>query len=177
MTVEMIKHPTDDDWMLCKQCTLVTVGLKGKKPPDMEWKKKILRARHSPIRELRFVFLLHDVPYWVAMHLVRHHIGCQPYVRTQRNDRQSGYDREKAPQDAPVDMAWSMNAEALLNIANKRLCAQASPATREAVSEMCKLVSASNPEFIPFLVPMCEYHGGICQEFQSCGRCPTEVDS
>lgn len=176
MQIELVKHPTDEDWMLVKMCTLVTVGLKSKRPPDDEWKKRILKARHSPIRELKFVFLLKDIPYWVAMHLVRHHIGCQPYVRTQRNDRQTGYDRTKAPQDAPVDMMWSMNAEALLNIANKRLCSQAATETREVVERMCALVKASNPEFIPHLIPMCEYHGGICQEFNSCGRCPESGD-
>ena len=109
----------------------------------------MLRARHSPIRELQFVFLLEDVPYWVAMHLVRHHIGCQPYVRTQRNDRQTDYDRRKAPQDAPIDMMWSMNAEALMTIANKRLCEQAAQETHDAVEEMCALVAKANPEFGP----------------------------
>jgi len=170
MNISLVRHPTDDDWMLVKQCTLVTVGLKSMRPPDYEWKKKMLRARHSPIRELRFVFLLEDVPYWVAMHLVRHHIGCQPYVRTQRNDRQLDYDRRKAPQDAPIDMMWSINAEALMTIANKRLCEQAAQETHDVVEEMCALVAKTNPEFGPFLVPMCEYHNGICHEFNPCGK-------
>lgn len=176
MTIRLVRHPTDEDWMLVKQCTLVTVGLKSSKPPDDEWKKKMLRARHSPIRELRFVFLLEDVPYWVAMHLVRHHIGCQPYVRTQRNDRQTDYDRKKAPQDAPVSMMWSMNAEALLTIANKRLCEQAAPETHDVVEKMCALVARANPEFAPFLVPMCEYHNGICHEFNPCGKYPASKE-
>lgn len=174
MNVILVKYPTDEDWMLCKMCTLTTVGLHSVNPPSEEWKHKILMARHSPIRELKFVFYLEDVPYWVAMHLVRHHIGCQPYVRTQRNDRQTAYDRTKAPQDAPVDMMWSINGEAMLNIANKRLCAQAAKETREVVQKMCDQIRESNPEFAPFLVPMCEYHGGVCQEFKSCGRCPKE---
>lgn len=176
MTIRLVRHPTEDDWMLVKQCTLVTVGLKSSKPPDDEWKKKMLRARHSPIRELRFVFLLEDVPYWVAMHLVRHHIGCQPYVRTQRNDRQTDYDRRKAPQDAPVSMMWSMNAEALMTIANKRLCEQAAPETHDVVQAMCVLAVRDNPEFDEFLVPMCEYHNGICHEFNPCGKYPVSKE-
>lgn len=176
MTIRLVRHPTDEDWMLVKQCTLVTVGLKSSKPPDEEWKKKMLRARHSPIRELRFVFLLEDVPYWVAMHLVRHHIGCQPYVRTQRNDRQTEYDRRKAPQGAPVSMMWSMNAEALMTIANKRLCEQAAPETHDVVQAMCVLAVRDNPEFDEFLVPMCEYHGGICHEFNPCGKYPASKE-
>lgn len=84
MQIDLIKAPTEADWALVKACTLVTVGKKATTPPTSEWKHRILEARHSPIRELRFVFRL-EVPYWVAMHLVRHHVGCQPYVRTQRN--------------------------------------------------------------------------------------------
>lgn len=166
--IEIIRHPTDEDWMLVKECALVTIGKEAKTPPTEEWKTAMLKARHSPIRELRFVFLLTDIPYWISAHLVRHHVGCQPYVRSQRNDRQEEYDRTKAPQDAPVDMMWSMNAEALMTIANKRLCSKASPETRAVVHEMCELVKQSNPEFAPFLVPMCEYHG-VCHEINGCG--------
>lgn len=169
MEIELIKYPNDEDWALVKQCTLVTIGKHAVTPPSDEWKKKMLACRHSPIRELKFVFRLTDIPYWVAMHLVRHHVGCQPYVKTQRNDRQSNYDRGKAPQDAPVDMMWSMNAEALMTIANKRLCNQAAEETRAAVMEMCEIVKEKCPEFKDFLVPMCEYSG--CHEFNPCGRC------
>ena len=35
--VEILKHPTDEDWMLCKICTLVTVGKNAINPPDDEW--------------------------------------------------------------------------------------------------------------------------------------------
>ena len=90
MQVEMIKYPTEEDWLLVKQCTLVTVGKESEKPPTDEFKRKILRARHSPIRELKFVFRLTGIPYWVSVHLCRH-IHAQPYVKSQRNDRQSEY--------------------------------------------------------------------------------------
>lgn len=25
--VDILKHPTEEDWLLCKKCTLVTVGM------------------------------------------------------------------------------------------------------------------------------------------------------
>ena len=171
MKVELLRHPTDEDWLLCKVCTLVTVGKEVVNPPTKEWKQKMLAARHSPIRELRFVFRITDVPYWVSVHLVRHHVGCQPYVRSQRNDRQNQYDRTKAPQDAPVDMIWSLNAEALMTVANKRLCNLAAFETRDVVEKMCALAAQSNPEIAPYLVPMCTWKGGVCDEINSCGRC------
>ena len=43
--VEILKYPTEEDWMLCKICTLVTVGKNAIKPPDNEWKAKILKEK------------------------------------------------------------------------------------------------------------------------------------
>lgn len=170
MDIQLIKFPAHEDWMICKMCTLATVGLNVKNPPTEEWKHDLLEARHSPIRELHFVFRLIDIPYYVAMHLVRHHVGCQPYVMTQRNDRQKNYDRRKAPQDSPVTMMWSMNADALITIAQKRLCNQASPETRAVVKEMCELVVDKCPEFKGLLKPACEWQGGVCHEIRPCAK-------
>lgn len=167
MNVEVVKYPTEEDWLLVKKCTLVTVGKETNIPPTDKFKKEILRARHSPIRELRFVFLLTDLPYWVSVHLSRH-VHAQPYVKTQRNDRQGNYDRNTAPQNAPVDMMWSINGEELITIANKRLCKSASPETRNIVQMICKKVIELCPEFSDELVPMCKRNGGICYEIFSC---------
>lgn len=170
MTVDLVRIPTVSDLLWCKQCALGTMGKDSMTPPSTEWLHKILEARHSPIRELWYGFIL-EVPYWVSVHLVRHHVGFHPYVQSQRNDRQDKYDRTKAPQDAPVIMRISLNAESLMTLANKRLCSKASPETREVVRQMCEQVLKQCPEFAGLLVPMCEYHGGVCHEMQSCGRC------
>lgn len=167
MEVSIVKYPKEEDWLLAKQCTLVTVGKDSEVPPTEEFKRKILKARHSPIRELKFVFRITDLPYWVSVHLCRH-IHAQPYVKTQRNDRQTQYDRNSAPQNSPVSMMWSMNAEELLTIANKRLCNLASPETREVVQKICSKVIEVCPEFKAELVPMCVRNGGVCHEIFSC---------
>lgn len=164
MNVELIKYPSDADWMFCKECTLVTVGKHPVKPPSQTWKSEILEARHSPIRTLQFAFRITDLPYWVSVHLCRH-VHAQPFVRSQRNDRQNDYDRTKAPQDAPVDMIWYLNAEELQIIANKRLCNMASQETREVVKKMCREVLKVCPEFTGLLVPACAHQGGVCHEF------------
>lgn len=168
MKITCTEYPTNQDWIACKERALVTVGLNIKNPPDDTWKKSILKARHSPIRRLRFSFKLEGIPSWVSVHLVRH-IHAQPYVKSQRNDRQNNYDRTKAPQDSPINMIWDMNAEELMVIANKRLCNQASPETREVVKLMCEEVIKTNPEFREFLVPMCQYVGE-CKEMNPCGE-------
>lgn len=169
MKVTVIEYPTEKDWLAVKQRALVTAGLDAKTPPTMKWKKSVLEARHSPIRRLRFSFLIEELPSWVSVHLCRH-IHAQPYVRSQRNDHQAKYDRNSAPQNAPVSMIWDMNAEELMAIANKRLCAKASAETQAVVWQMCQQVICVCPEFEGLLVPMCEYHGGICHEMVPCGR-------
>lgn len=166
--VEILRHPTEEDWNLCKTVTLVTVSKQSKTPPTDEWKEKMLMANHSPVRTLQFCFRLTDIPYWVSVHLCRH-VHATPFVSTQRDDRQDKYDRNSARQDAPVTMCWYMNAEELITIAHKRLCMQASPETRAVVKEICDEVIKVNPEFKNLLVPNCVYRGGVCTEFNCCG--------
>lgn len=168
MKVEILKHPTDEDWMLCKKLTLLTVWKDSDKAPTDEWKVKLLKANHSPVRTLQFCFKLVDIPYWVSVHLVRHK-HAEPFVSSQRDDRQTMYKRDEAPQGAPVTMGWYMNAEELITIAHKRLCRQASPETRQLVQMICDKVIEVNPEFKDLLVPNCVYRGGLCDEFHCCG--------
>ena len=168
MNIEILKHPTDADWLLCKKCALVTVSKDTDKVPINDWKEKLLRSNHSPIRTLQFCFRLTDIPYWVSVHLVRH-VHATPFVSSQRNDRQTKYDRGVARQDAPVTMCWYMNAEELITIAHKRLCSRASKETRDLVKAICEKVIETNPEFKSVLVPNCVYRGGLCDEFNCCG--------
>lgn len=169
MEVKLIASPTDEDWMGVKQRALVTIGKNAITPPTSEWKRKILEARHSPIRWLRYSFLLENIPSWVSVHLCRH-VHAQPYVKSQRNDRQKDYDRNKAPQDSPVNMIFDVNAEELMVIANKRLCNQASKETRQVVKAMCLLAERTTPELKGLLVPMCVWNGGVCHEMYPCGK-------
>jgi thymidylate synthase ThyX len=170
MKVELLEMPTERDWIEVKRRALVTVGKKPVTAPTEEWKHDILRARHSPIRRLFFSFYI-ECPYWVSVHLCRH-IHAQPFVKSQRNDRQSDYDRNSAPQNEMVTMIWDMNAEELMTVANKRLCKQASAETQAVVKDICDKVIEVCPEFEGLLVPMCKY--GRCNEMFPCGRSDSE---
>lgn len=165
--VELVEFPTQEDWMEVKRRTLVTVGKTVKNPPTEEWEKRLLAAMHSPIRRLFFSFYM-EVPYWVSVHFCRH-VHTQPYVQTQRNDRQDKYNRNEAPQSAPVKMILDMNAEELITIMHKRLCAQASLETRQVAEMMRAAVLEKCPEFSDVLVPNCVYRNGLCTEFKPCG--------
>ncbi len=169
MNIEMIKSPSEEDWMFCKTCTLNTIGKSSTLSPTDEWKIKILESEHSPIRTLWFAFKM-DIPYWVSVHLVRHKIGVEHFVQSQRNDRQQKYDRNSAPQGEQVSHIMYINAQELVKMAQLRLCLQASKETREVVQEIVKLVVKEQPEFEKVLVPRCEYRNGMCTEFFPCGK-------
>ncbi len=166
--VEILRHPEKEDWERCKMLALNTVGKKytGSEITD-KWKHQILKAEHSPIRTLMFTIRL-TIPYFVSVHLVRHKIGIEHYVQSQRNDRQSNYDRELAPQNIMVSHIIEVNAEQLMFIARRRLCGQADPTTRYVTAQLCREIEKVNPEFKDFLVPMC-YYRHECPEFKSCG--------
>lgn len=167
--VEILRHPQKEDWERCKMLALNTVGKKYMGSEiDEKWKKQILNAGHSPIRTLMFTIRM-EIPYYVSTHFVRHKVGVEHYVQSQRNDRQSKYDRELAPQSAMVSHIMDINAEQLMFMSHRRLCGQADETTRYVMTLICLKVIKINPEFNGFLVPMCE-HLGRCPEFKSCNH-------
>ena len=168
MKVEILRHPTEEDWQRCKLLALNTIGKRytGSEVTE-DWKRKILRSEHSPIRTLMFTIRM-EVPYWVSVHFVRHKFGVEHYVSSQRNDRQSDYDRTKAPQDAPVTHVMDINAQELIQMARMRLCFQAAKETQEAMMLICDAVVEACPEFSESFMPKCMAYG-YCNEFRSCG--------
>lgn len=170
MKVELIKHPTDEDWLFCRQCTLNTVGKTTTKLPTEEWKVKLLESEHSPIRTLWFGFKL-EIPYWVSVHLVRHKIGVEHFVQSQRDDRNnSDIPRAEKPQGEMVSHIIYMNAQEFMFFARRRLCKQASPETQEVARMMVDAAVAANPEFKTVLVPNCVYRNGKCTEMFPCKK-------
>lgn len=171
MKVELIKSPDLIDWFWVKTCTLNTIG----KVPQTasvtkEWKEKILLSEHSPIRELWFAVKM-EIPYWVSVHFVRHHIGVNHYVQSQRDDRSINVvPRSEKPQGEIVSHIMSINAQELINMAHKRLCRQASTETREVMQMIVKEVVEVCPEFEKVLVPNCVYRNGKCTEFFKCNK-------
>lgn len=75
---------------------------------------------------------------------------------------------------APTDLAFIINAEALINMAHKRLCAKASKETRDLMTKIALGVAIADPALAPHLVPQCVYRGGICPEAKCCGYIRSE---
>ena len=134
MKITILKYPTETDLLWCKTCTLNTIGKKSTKKPTQEWLEQIVKAEHSPIRELWFGIKM-EIPYWVSVHFVRHKIGIEHWVSTQRTDR-TNVNRNEKSQNTPVTHACEADAQAMINISRKRLCNCASPETRQAWQEV-----------------------------------------
>lgn len=81
----------------------------------------------------------------------------------------------KFDRHAPTDLAFIINAEALINMAHKRLCSKASKETRDIVRKICELIEEQDPDLYQHLVPQCIYRGGICPEQKCCGYNTTET--
>ena len=145
----------------------------GVKEPSSAWKRKILMAEHSPIRQMTFNWKWSNLKYWVSVHFVRHKFGIEHFVSTQRTDR-TGVNREESPQSAPVEHECFANAQALIFISRKRLCHQASPETTAAWKLVLEAVREREPELYSVCVPECVYRG-FCPEFKSCGYVKTEA--
>ena len=172
MKVEILKYPGERDLVWCKTCTLNTVGKSSTKLPTYDWMKKLVEAEHSPIRELWFGIKM-EIPYWVSVHFVRHHIGVNHYVQTQRTDR-TGSDRNEKRQDEIVSHIMSINAQELINMSHKRLCKQASKETQEVMREIVRQVITLAPYMKNVLVPLCAYRNGKCTEMFPCKQTAQE---
>jgi len=136
--------------------------------PSISWKKKIIKAEHSPLRCLMFNFDFYDIPYYCSVHLVRH-IHAQPFVTTSRPD----IDGTQKPRDEQkksdlVNMRLFLNAQEVINISKARLCNKAEFETRRIWREAIEELYRIEPELARACVPNCIYRGH-CPEILSCG--------
>jgi hypothetical protein len=165
MHIEQIK--VFGSWADVADAARVTVGKKqsGKMPPD-EWKAKMLTAEHSPLRMLLVSWTWGDLPSWVSVHYVRHKIGVEHFVQSQRSDRTS-VNRDELPQNSLVNHKVMANVQAILNMARKRLCNKSAKETRLAFNLFLDALSDLDPFIASACKAECAYRGW-CPEIQGC---------
>lgn len=143
-------------------------SLVNKEPSD-DFKYKISKSEHSPLRCLIFNIDLYDIPSFVSVHLVRH-VHAQPFVSTSRPDSDGNQKpREEQRKTDLVNMRLFVNAQEIIHISRVRLCNKAEKDTRLIWSNVIKELSKTEPILASFCVPNCVYRNGICPEFESCG--------
>lgn len=76
---------------------------------------------------------------------------------------------------APTSLMGDMNAEAIINMSKKRLCAKASKETREIWEQVIAELAKEDPDLALFCVKPCVFSGGICREHKGCGFNRTDL--
>lgn len=129
------------------------------------------KLSHSPIRTQLFWIECRYIPLFVVSQFVRSHVGVQFFQRSHRHDRNK--DAKDEGRMTLTDLAFIINAEAIINMSRKRLCAKASKETREVWQKVCELIEECDPDLYPHLVPPC-VATGVCRESKSCDYINTE---
>jgi hypothetical protein len=131
--------------------------------------KRMYQCEHSPIRTQIFFVRMYNIPSFVSVHFVRHKIGVDHFVKSNRSDS-TGISDEQINRLTPVDHLMIVNAQSLINIARKRLCYKAHEETVKVMEAIKEEMFKIDKDLYPFLVPECSYRGGICHELQPCGK-------
>ena len=122
-------------------------------------------SEHSPIRCMMFAVEMKDIPSFVSTHLVRHKIGVEHFVQSNRADRGGN---ANADRNTLINHLMVLNAQALITMARKRLCSKASTETQEIMAAIANKVYEVDAALAMCMLPECEYRGG-CTEMNSCG--------
>lgn len=128
---------------------------------------KMYAIGHSPIRTQMFRVEITGVETFVSVHLVRHKIGIEHYVRTNRDDLNPI--QEITPDRyTPIYHGMWLNAAAIIAISQERLCYKAHRATVAAWTRVRKAMKKADSDLVPFMVPKCVYRNGLCPEASEC---------
>ena len=86
--------------------------------------------------------------------------------RPDRADRVPGeYSREQL-----VPFVMKLTARAIKEISHYRMCAKTEKPTRDFMRLFQSELAKVEPELAKEMMPLCEYRGGVCTEFNSCKK-------
>jgi len=161
-------------WDLVLNSARTTVNKEDiNKEPSNNFKKEIIIAEHSPIRNLTYEIIFDNIPYWVAMHLRTHHNGFKSseddlyFISTQRTDR-TNINRNEQSQNTPVRLKIIANAHSLINISKVRLCYLASSETRKIWESMINELANIDPIVAQACVKHCVYRSKCPEGSKTC---------
>lgn len=146
-----------------------TVGKATKEgtQPSEKWKNEMCMAEHSPLREVVYRVECKDMPRRAMSHLVRHHEGIEKYVETSRPDRNPNADKDT------VDVAFTINAQALIQISRFRLCGTSWHETRTSWTKILEAINETDTTILAWCQPRC-VQIGACPELKCCGYIRTK---
>lgn len=142
-------------------CSLTTDG-KSAKNVQLE---DIYKSEHSPMRTQLFVVEMNNIPAFVSVHFVRHTQGVVHFCKSLREDRGGTGNEDRW---TLTRHGMMLNAQALVNMARKRLCYKSHPETVKVMKAIKKAVNKIDPALGACMVPECVYRGS-CHEKEPCG--------
>lgn len=154
-----VKKLTDESLMR-RACEMTMHGYTSKTTLD-----KIYDCEHSPCRTQVFWVELLDIPTFVSVHLVRHKIGVEHFVMSNRDDRGGS---DSVNRNTPVNHGMLINAQALIGMARKRLCKKSHKETVKIFSLLRDKISEIDIDLAKYMIPDCCYRRG-CHELKGCG--------
>ena len=162
------------NWERAKNAARLTANKAlSDKESSNKLKEDLMRAEHSPIRLVEFDIWFTDIPAFVAAHLVRHHVGTNPFQCTRREDR-AEVDPREINRLTPVNLLMSCNVQALIDISRKRLCSMAHKETTKAWWMVRNAIQKIDPIVAKFMVRNCTYRGYCPEKAEDCcGYCRT----
>lgn len=127
--------------------------------------EKIYECEHSPMRTQMFWVEMLGIPTFASVHFRTHKIGVEHFVTSNREDRGG---EEKVGRWTPVNHGMFVNAQALINMARRRLCSKAHYEVQNIMGEILNNMYLLDPDLAERMVPECEYRNG-CHELRPCG--------
>ena len=146
------------------------------KLPSLELWTKMILSEHSSDRSVVYRIYCKDVPYYTHVHFVRHHVGINFNVMSQRHDKE----RKDRPQGSLIDMFFDANVQALVNISRKRLCYKADEISQDLIKKLKSELIYAGDEYDKVLGKLlmrpCSWYLGYCAEPHCCGRVPGVIN-
>ena len=127
---------------------------------------RLYKSEHSPIRTKVFSVQMDNIPSFVSVHFARHKIGVEHYVKSLRDDRNGDGTEDR---NTPVNHLMIINAQALINMARKRLCGKSHRKTIDVMQAVKESIRDIDYALYRAMLVDCEYRRG-CWEFKSCGH-------
>ena len=126
-------------------------------------------ACNDSILELPEYYIKGTAPRSVVMQLRTHEKKHRMYmyVGTSRPDREDKV-KGKYSRNQEIPFFMVVTARGLKDMAHYRMCQKAEEPTRKFFTQLKRALQEIEPALAAQLVPLCEFRGGICTEFNSC---------
>ena len=138
---------------------------------ESKMNKSRLFACNDSILEIPEYYAVCTAPRSVAAQLRTHEKkhGMYFWMATGRPDREDKADGEYS-REQPVNFVMKLTARAIKEISHYRMCAKAELPTRIFMQLFQTELEKVEPELAKQMMPLCQYRGGICTEFNSCRK-------